>query len=189
MNQRLTEEIVYHTLANLGVLPASFVKTDMKSIIDKGFLLSEKLVLETENGEISKNIYGCQTLVAGKAELKLLLADCTQEKDLPEYCLLTHLFGTEKPSPMFGAYLVFNRLQKQDVDSEALIAVSADHKNWMPCSTFLQGNFLSAMEQIRDLGFGWKSLSGYDSQYQMLLKLIRFHHNFFAPIGGEDDEE
>ncbi len=67
----------------------------------------------------------------------------------------------------------------EEIDSEALIAVSSDKKHWMPCSTYLQATFLAGMEQVRDSGFAWTKCSEYKEQYQQLLSFIKFHHNFY----------
>lgn len=193
MNQKLTEEIVYHILANLGVLPAAFTSSEkMQSLVDKKFLLPEKIVLEMEDSTVlRKNIFGCQISVTDAKDLKILLGDCTLSPDLPEYCLVVQL----KDMPIFGAYLCFTKLyiinseltaisDEDEIDSEALIAVSVDKKNWMPCSGYLQATFLAGMEQTRDLGFGWSKCTSYQDQYQMLLSFIKFHRNFY---GGNDE--
>jgi hypothetical protein len=177
MNNKLTEQIILHILSNLGVLPATFIDQEAtQSLFDKQFLLSEKLSFEVEDGEVlRKNIYGCQISVTDSKEFKMLLADCTQDNDLPEYCLLVQL----KESPTFGIYLLFNQLVSDPPDPEAMIAVSADQKHWMPCSPYLQATFLAGMEQIRDLGFGWNKCSEYQDQYQQLLSFIKFHSKFY----------
>jgi hypothetical protein len=180
MNQKLTEQIAYHILANLGVLPASFIDSkETRSILDKQFILSEKISFETLDGDVfHKNIYGCQIVISDSKEFKLLLADCTQEKDVPEYCLLTQL----KDAPAFGVYFIFNQLVADPPNPEALISVNTNNKHWIPCSTYLQATFLAGMEQIRDLGFGWTKCTDYKEQYNQLLSLIKFHDNYF----GED---
>lgn len=185
MNQKLTEEIVYHVLANLGVLPSSFVNQDVtRSVIDKQFLLSEKLTFETEEGETTyKNVYGCQIQVGGK-DLKLLLADCGQDKSFPELCLFTQL----KDSPAFGVFFVYNILDINPFDSEAMIAVNVDAKHWIPCSTYLQATYLAGMEQLRDLGFGWTKCTGYQAQYTQLLSFIKFHTTYYG-VQDEGQED
>jgi len=182
MNKKLTEQIVYHVLSNLGVIASSFVnKETTKPIIDKQFLLSEKLSFEDEEGEtIRKNVYGCQLSVADSKELKMILGDCTQDKNFPEYCLVVQL----KDAPAFGLYVVVSPTTSERVDSEVLIAVSTDNNYWMPCSTYLQATFLAGMEQIRDIGFGWTKITNHDSLYKQLLSFIKFHHNFY----GDTDE-
>lgn len=181
MNHKLTEQIAYHVLANLGVLPADFINAEAtKSITDKSFILSEKISFQDEDRVIRNHIYGCQVSVADSKELRLLLADCTQEKNLPEFALLVQL----KDAPAFGLYMIFTRASGEQIDPEVLIAVSTDKQNWMPCSTYLQATFLAGMEQMRDVGFGWTKATNYSEQYQQLLSFIKFHHSFY----GEDNE-
>lgn len=178
MNRKLTEQISLHILAHLGVLQTSFVnKEATQSIMTKTFVLPEKIAFVDDNKETRKNIYGCQVSIADAKELRLLLADCTQEKDFPEFALLVQL----KEAPAFGVYVV---LTNDQIDSEALIAVSPDKQNWMPCSTYLQATFLAGMEQIRDIGFGWTKAVDYTEQYQQLLSFIKFHHSYYQ----EDNE-
>lgn len=183
MNRKLTEQIVYHIFAHLGVLPSVFVNRETtKSIIDKPFLLPEKISLENDKGEvIRKNIYGCQARVADSKEFKMLLADCTEDEKFPEYCLLVQL----KDAPAFGMYLIYT--ESEEVDPEELIAVSADKEHWMPCSIYLQSTFLAGMEQVRDTGFAWGKCTNYQEQYQQLLSFIKFHHGFYG-VSDEGQE-
>jgi len=178
MNQKLTEQIAHHVLSNLGVLPSNFVdQQQTKSVIDKQWLLSEKITFESETGEIvRKNVYGCQVSVTDNKEFKLLLADCTQEKNVPEYCLLIQL----KDAPAFAVYLIFNQLVDDPPEPEAMIAVNADKKHWIPCTTYLQATFLAGMEQLRDIGFGWTKCRDYQELYTQLLSFIKFHDNYFG---------
>lgn len=179
MNQQLTEQIAHHVLANLGVFSADFVNKDTtKSLVDKHFILPEKIVFEVGGETVKKNIFGCQVTVADGKDFKMLLADCTQEKDLPEYCLLVNL----KDSPCYGVYFVYSGLSEEAVDPEVLIAVSTDKKHWMPCSTYLQATFLAGMEQIRDIPIGWAKCANYQEQYQQLLSFIKFHHNYYEAL-------
>ena len=181
MNTKLTEQIACHILANLGVLPSTFVDQDnTRSVIDKQFLIQEKVSFEIDGEIVKKNIYACTKTITDSKEFRMLLADCTKEKDLPEYCLLIQL----KDAPFFGVYLIFNQLVLDPPDSEVLIAVNSDKKNWMPCSTYLQATFLAGMEQLRDLGFGWTKCSSYKDMYEQLISFIKFHDNYF---GGDDE--
>lgn len=180
MNQKLTEEIALHVLSNLGILPSDFVNQDQtKSVFSKQFVLPEKISFESEEKQVfHKNVYGCQVSVTGAKEFKLLLADCTQEKDVPEYCLVVQL----KDAPMFGIYLIFNKLVNDPPESEAMIAVNTDKKHWIPCTTYLQATFLAGMEQLRDIGFGWNKCVNYQELYTQLLSFIKFHDNYFGAI-------
>jgi hypothetical protein len=179
MNQALTEQIVQHILANLGVVPTSYMSEKTSSIIDKQFLLPEKVSFEVEDDVVQKNVYGCQISITDTKEFKMLLAECGTS-ELPEYCLLIQL----KEAPTFGVSFLYGQLVEPPLDSEAMIAVSPDHKNWMPCNTYLQATFLAGMEQLRDLGFGWTKCANYQEQYQQLLSFIRFRGNYF---GGFDE--
>jgi hypothetical protein len=182
MNQKLTEQIALHVLSNLGVLPSDFVNQEnTKSVIDKQYLLPEKLTFKAEDGTVlHKNIYGCQVAVTGNKEFRLLLADCMQEKDIPEYCLVIQL----KDAPAFGVYLIFNQLVDDPPEAEAMIAVNSDKKHWIPCTTYLQATFLAGMEQLRDIGFGWGKCNNYQALHEQLLTFIKFHDNYF---GGNDE--
>ncbi len=185
MNHKLTEQIAYHIFAHLGILPATFVNRDLtRSIIDKQYLLSEKISLENEDGQIlRKNIYGCQARIADSKEFKMLLADCTEVKEYPEFCLLVQL----KDAPAFGIYLLYSGASNEEVDPEALIAVSPDKEHWMPCSTYLQATFLAGMEQVRDSGFSWAKATEYQDLYKQLLTFIKFHHGFYG-VSDEGQE-
>lgn len=184
MNRQLAEQIAYHILSNLGAIPSSFVNKDLtKSIIDKQLLLPEKVTFEVD-GEVSrKNIYGCQVSLADGKEFRLLLADCTQDKTLPEYCLLVQL----KDAPAYGVYLVFTQLVQDSTDSEVLIAISTDNKHWMPCSTYLQATFLAGMEQVRDIPTGWTKCKDYQEQYQQLLSFIKFHRSYYEDLDAREE--
>lgn len=181
MNPKLTEQIAFHIFANLGVLHADFINHELsKSIIDKTYMLQEKVSFEIEGKVIRNNIYGCQVTVADGKELRLMLADCTQETDFPEYALMVQL----KDSPAFGVYMIYTKKVDEKVDPETLIAVSTDKGIWMPCSTYLQATFLAGMEQIRDLGFGWTKVTNYADLHKQLLSFIKFHQNIY----WEDNE-
>jgi hypothetical protein len=186
MNEKLTEHIAYHVLANLGVLPSTFTNIDeTKRVNDKQFMLAEKISFETEEGQLlHKNIFGCQVLVADKKEFKMLLADCTQEKDVPEFALIAQL----KDAPAFCVYLVFNQLVEDPPEAEAMIAVNPDKKHWIPCTTYLQATFLAGMEQLRDLAFGWSKCKDYKELHTQLLSFIKFHDNYFEVNTDEGQE-
>lgn len=177
MNQKiLTEQIIYHVLSNLGVL--SSFSDSMQKIINKQFLLSDKLSFETEDGiKINGLIFGCQIATSDGKQLKILVGDCTQNKLFPEYCLLIHL----QDSPAYGAYLIFDdTLKKPDLCSEALIAFTINNKTWTPCNTYLEATFLAGMERLRDLNLGWKICHSYEDQYKMLISFLEFHTSIYG---------
>lgn len=177
MNLQLRELIVKHVLANLAIIPSTFVSLDKsKSLKTKEFLLNDKISFMASDSKLVENkVWGCQ-FSAEQQELKILLADCSIDPNIPEYAVLIHL----KNQPMYGIYLVNSDV----IDSEALIAVSLNGKEWLECSTYLQATFLAAMENIKELGFSWTKCSSYKEQLISLLSFIKFHTNVY----GELDE-
>lgn len=181
MNRLLMENIVKHVLANLAVIPSSFVNVDKtKSLMTKEFLLHDKIPFENEGSELIENrIWGCQ-ISAEEQELKLLLGDCTQEKNLPEYCLIVQL----KNAPAYGVYLVYS----DEVANEPLIACTLNGQDWLECQTYLQATFLAGMEQIRDIGLTWHKCNDYKEQFNMMMSFIKFHNIVYeAKYEGQEN--
>jgi hypothetical protein len=172
MNTALRESIVRHILSNFAIIPSSFVHLDKtKSLMDKDFLLDEKISFVAEDGSMIKNkIWGCQ-ISAESQEVKILLGDCSQDKYIPEYCLLVSL----KDLPSYGVYLI----SAPSLDGEALIACTLDGKEWLECQTYLQATFLAGMEQIREIGSNWTRCANYKEQYQALLSFVKFRHRVY----------
>lgn len=181
MNHPLTEEIVKHIFAGLGIIPSLLLNpTTTHSLISKDFLLDRKLMFSGDGtGIVQNNLYGCQILIEGK-EFKILLGDCTQDKEIPEFVVLAQLSG----NPVYGLYLVCN----PEVDSEAMIAVSVNEQNWMPCSVFLQATFLAAMEHLKDTNLGWGKCTNYQRHYELLLSVVNFHQVYCeAEYEGQEE--
>lgn len=172
MNKILLENIVKHILANLAIIPSSHVNLSAtKSLKSKEFLFTEKLPFIMEDGlQVNRSVWGCQLSVE-QQEIKILLADCSIEQDIPEYALLVQL----KDNPYYGVYLVHS----DEVDSEPMIGCSLNGKDWMECQTYLQATFLAAMEQTRDIGFTWNKCTNYKVHLESLLSFIKFHHSVY----------
>jgi len=170
MSQLLTEHIIRHIFAKLGIIVDKQVDTSKnQSLMDKTLLLPEKLTFQDDNGDTIQNrVWGCQLSLA-QQEMKLLLGDCSQDKKITEYCLVVQLKGT----PTYGLYLVNSEI------SEPLIAVAVE-KDWMPCSTFLQAYFLAGMEQIKDMLFSWSKCENYKDQYALMLSFIKYHSVLYS---------
>lgn len=175
------EQIIKHVMANLAIIPAVFINQEKtKSLTSKEFLLREKLVFEGDNGATNNNVWGCQ-ISAEQQEIKILVGDCSQNKDILEFCVLVQL----KDAPAYGLYLM---LAGDWVSQEPMIAVSINNKDWMECSTYLQATFLAGMEQIKDLGLGWSKCTNYIDQYELMLTFIKFHNIFYeASYEGQED--
>jgi len=178
MNKVLMENIVRHVFSNLAVIPSAFVNIDKtKSLMSKEFLLNDTLSFENESGIVKNKIWGCQ-ISADQQELKILLGDCSQEKQVPEYCLIVQL----KDAPAYGIYLICN-----SENAESLIACTLSGKEWMECQTYLQATFLAGMEQIRDIGLSWNKCSDYKDQYDLMISFIDFHNTVYeAKYEGQE---
>jgi hypothetical protein len=170
MNTALMEQIVQHVFANLGLISAAHVRHS-QSIIDKNFRLPDKkLSFFSGSQEVHRAVYGAQVQIGDK-EFKILAGDCSQDKDTPEYCVIIQLTGL----PAYGMYMVCD----PESELEALIAVTVNNRDWMPCTTFLQATVLAAMEQLRDIGAGWQKCTNYQEFYETLVAMIKFHTNYY----------
>lgn len=168
MNAALSTAIIQHILSQLGVMSSSYV--DMKktkSILDKEFVLPEKLSFQEEE-VIKRDIWGCQ-LSSGQHEVKILIGDCSQD-GIQEYCAVIQL----KDTPAYGLYLV------GDPGTLPLIAVAISEVGWMSCTTFLQATFLAGMEQVKETCLTWSKCSDYKSLYGLMLSLIKYHDQVYG---------
>lgn len=170
MNILLTEQIVKHIMSNLGIINSKYVNIDQsKSLMSNDFIINEKLSFKMDNGIINNNIWGCQLSIDNQ-ELKILLGDVSQFKEINEYCVIIHLSN----APIYGLYLTLDMQ-----DSQALIACSLDGLKWIQCDTYLQASFLAGMEQIKNNIFITKKCNKYDYEYKSMLSFIEFHSNIF----------
>lgn len=182
MNQVLMENVVQHIYANLGLVAVSFIDSQQtQSLIDKEYKLNDKkLTFHGEHHEeIQRPVYGCQVTLGDKT-FRIMVGDCSQDKNVPEYCVVVQLTGL----PAYGMYMVCD----PHSESEALIAVTMNNKDWMPCSTFLQATLLAAMEQLRDIGLGWGKCTNYHQHYDVLVSMIKFHTNYYSEATDEGQE-
>jgi len=163
MNKLLLEQIVLNVFANLLAIPSDFVDQSGTSIKSKEFLLKEKLSFDVDGETVFGNIWGCQ-ISTGEQELKILLGDCSQDNNLPEYCLVVQL----KDAPAYGAYLVYNNSGDVMGMGDALIACALNENDWLICNTYLQATFLAGMEQIKEIGLSWNKCSNYKHHIEMM---------------------
>jgi len=181
MNSRLLEQIVRNVFENFRIIPSEFVDTDRtKSLMDNEFLLKEVLSFEMDGVNRSNKIWGCQ-IFHGESEFKILLGDCSQEDDIPEYCLIIQLKG----APAYGMYLVYNDVVNSNISSDPMIAVSLDQSNWLICNTYLQATFLAGMENLKELGLPWKKCQHYSVQIEMMKSFIKLHESYY---NGDESE-
>lgn len=173
MNQVLMENIAQHIFANLGLVSASFIGSQhTQSLLAKEFKLNDKkLIFHNGTEEICRPIYACQVMLENKV-FRIMAGDCSQDVQTPEYCVVVQLTGL----PAYGIYMVCDF----HLENEALIAVTLNNKDWMPCSTFLQATLLAAMEQLRDIGLGWGKCTDYNHHYDILISMINFHTVYYG---------
>lgn len=179
MNQNLLEEIVKHILSNLGVIHSDFVDLEKSGSLNSNvYLLDKKISLEDDNKEIiNRKIWGCE-IVSEQKELKILLTDCWQDKDINEYYVIVQL----RDAPAYGLFYTNNPSKYQENNS--FIVCNVNNKGWMNCDTYLQATFLAGMEQLKNLGLLWGKCKNYDEQFNLLNSLISYHDSLF-----EEDNE
>ena len=175
MNSVLTEQIILHILSNLLVIKPSFIDLSIsKPLNSKEFLLKETIDFEIDDEIIKANVYGCQGTVQ-QQNIKILLTEFIYYPNLDnchdkyhEHYLVVNL----QDNPSYGLHVLIN--SKSGYDSEPLIGVSLNNKDWMACNTYLQATFLAAMENIKELGISWNKCSNYSNEYDSLLSFIKF---------------
>ena len=175
MNKSLTEQIAMHILNGLG-LSTQLNQEKFNSLNSKEYLLSEKLTFLNEDSEDKKNIWGIQSFIENE-NIKILAADCTGDDESLDYAVVVHL----KNNPTYGIYLNINK--DKSIESNSLISVSLDGKNWAFCNPYLQGTFLAAMENVKDIRLNWKRAQDYKDEYDSLVTFIKHYDNLFQ----EDD--
>lgn len=178
MNIELTNKIAQHILSGLCVLDADYVNhKDCRSLTDEQYLLPEKMSFAIDEDLINNNVYGCQMTFGGKI-FKMILADCSTEKNCQEYCLFSQL----QDAPAYGIF--FDTQEKENT----LIAVNSTKKFWMPCTIFLQATFLAGMEQIKDIAYGWNQCTKYSEEYKQLQSFISFHDEYCNETDIEEED-
>jgi hypothetical protein len=174
MNLELTKQIIRHIYASLKIIPSDFINYDnSKSALSKDFLLKETLDLNDSTDLYQNKIWGC-TSSTGNKSLNLLVANCSIDKNILEYCLIFQL----EDAPSYGLYLV----STEGYNSDAMIACTLNGTNWMECNTYLQATFLAGMEQIKDSNLDWVKSTKPEDQINLLKSFLRFHNSVYGEI-------
>lgn len=185
MNHALLKEIVSHVMAHFRVIPSSLVdrqRTD--SLLAPIYLLPEKIVFEEGGEQYLGKTWGCQ-ITLSFLDVKVMLGECTTNPQFPEFALVVQ----PKDNPIYGLYLCFNEISPHPQDSEPDLCVSVNKgTDWMECSTYLQGTFLAATEQLRETTFPWVKCTDYQPLYRALLSFMSFHDARFGMTDeGQED--
>lgn len=175
MNLDLRESIVKHIMANLAIIPSTFVNLDKsRSLQSKDFLLSNTIsYLNFNNETLHKKVWGCQTSF-NKQEVKLLLTDCSLDSQVQEYAMTISFTG----QPTYGLYLLFT--EQEILNAEALIAVSLNGKDWLECTTYMQATFLTGMEGLKDFGLPFQKSNVQKEEFNSLISFINFHSQLYG---------
>lgn len=175
MNFILTQEIINHVFSGLGITADS--NTRFKSLKSSEFLLSEKVSFEDSEGRnLNNNVWGVQFTIEN-SEMKIILADCTIDKNILEYALLVRL----KDNPSYGLYSSYP-VEGNKVDAKPLIAVSVDSNNWMECNTYFQATFLAGMEYAKDSSYFASPCKNYKDDYNLLLSFIKYYNQLYEDL-------
>lgn len=174
MSKNLLQEIINHIFNGFSILnPLDNGK--FKSLKSSEYLLSDKLSFEDEAGNLLKNnVWGVQFKLENN-DFKILLGDCSVDKNVLEYALVVKL----AENPAYGLYSAYSTTDKV-IDSCPLIAVSVDNQNWMTCNTYFQATFLAGMETAKDLAYTATYCSNYQEHFNILTSFIKFHNQLFG---------
>ena len=175
MNTVLLQEIINHVFYSFSILKNNNVNNKFKSLNSPEFLLQEKLSFEDDQGNsLSKKVWGVQFKIENNT-LKILLADCSIDKDILEYALLVKL----EDNPAYGLYSAYS-LTDKPVDGCPLIAVSVSNNNWMKCNTYFQATFLAGMESAKDVSYTASNCSDYSDHFALLTSFIKYHNDLYG---------
>lgn len=171
MNKVLLEEIIKHIFINFGLLKSDFIDlTKTKSLIDKDFLIEEKLTFEdTENNIIKNKVYAI-SLNVDNSEIKIIVGDC-KISNTKEYCLIFQL----KNAPAYGLYFIDDKN-----NTEALMSCSIGEDTWIDCDTYLQAMFLTGSEQLKNYNIFYNKCEEYQEQYKLLISFLKYHEEKFS---------
>ena len=159
-NKQLSFEILYQILTNLGI----FGELDLeksKTLLDKDFLISDKIQFTLEDQIINKNVFIC-SFDNEHTKLNIAIVDCSTGED-KEFAFITSLEG----SPAYAAYFTMS--------GDAKICFNLTEDIWQPCSIYMQAMFLAGMEQIRELNVSSSKLVKYDSMLKKLKSFIKYY--------------
>jgi len=177
MNSLLLREIVSHVMSNFAIIPSDTVGLKTKSLLDEEYILPEKFRFKSDGVSYEGRVWGCQ-LSFLQNDVKVLLTECASD-EFPEFAMAIK----SKDAPTYGMY--FRHIESDDpLDSDPMLAVSIDGKEWLNCTTFLQATFLAAMEQIRELMVPWQKCNEYKDLYSSLISFVKYRDQFI----GQSDE-
>lgn len=148
-NTVLTNEIVRHVFANLGVSEAR-----KGSVIHEIFQSNKTLSFTDDAGKHTVPVYGCQVKI-GDAKFEIVSVKLSDK----EAAFVSRL----ENCPTYGAYL----------GEECLVGVAAKDR-WLEGSMFIQASFLAGMEQLREIGSVFTKIKNVDEMFGQLKTFLIF---------------
>lgn len=170
MSNKLTLEIVQYILSNLGMINEYAVS---KSILEKDFLLPEKLVIIDEDKEYSNKVRGCSIIIDINNTLQVIASKGVYNSGITDYFIILQLNN----DITYGLSLTLHESE------ESLFSICYYLDGiWIDCDVTQQSKLLLSMETIKNLSFGWKKITDHKLQYKLLLSFAKH-----ISSGGEDE--
>lgn len=158
----LTQEIVKHIFNKLGVGNDN-LHNAYSSIMEDKFLLTKPLCLINDEGkEVNNNMWSCSITIEDK-DFKLLLADCSTLQD-KEFALIVSL----QNSPEYGCYFSITEPENNYISCFL-------NGSWVTATIYMQGAFLTGMEQVKDLSLPWSINNKTDDLFEKLTQFVGHH--------------
>jgi hypothetical protein len=148
-NVVLTNEIVKHVFANLGIS-----EERRGSVIHDVFRSNKTLSFTDDNGKQTVSVFGCKVNVEGK-RFQIVAVKLSET----ESAFVSRLEGC----PVYGCYF----------GDECLVGVLAKDR-WIEGSMFIQASFLAGMEQLREVGTIFTRMNDVSEMFEMLKTFLVF---------------
>jgi len=161
MESNLTLEIVKHIFSSLGLINEYAVS---KSILEKDFLLPERMQIVFDEKEYSNKVRGVKILMPSNNYLTVLASKGKYDSGITDHIIIVQL----NDSPAYGCSLTL-------CDGEEPLAkvCYAFEEIWVECNTTQKAKLLLGMEQVKEVGFGWKQATDYKDKYNLLVSFAR----------------
>lgn len=160
MQNKLTNEILFHIYSNIGLVVPTKI-----SLQSNEYLLPQSLELE---GGGKLNLWGSEVSI-NSSKLELLLAELTEDDREKEYVLVVKL----EDCPAYGCYLLLeSTVVDKNVPRHGKIFFSLEKTHWLPTSIYLQASFLAGMEQLKEVPSFWDKLNSETSLVSEMKSLI-----------------
>lgn len=164
MTTTLKREIIRRIFNKFGVfIPPNQPFDLVENLLDKKFLLDQKLKFETETGEFNNPIWLGHTKVEN-GSVKVIIASLTEE--VPEFVAIIQLDA-------FPPYALRISLDDEDAGAIHLMIES----RWIDLSILLQAKLLVAIEGLSEIMTNWEPYKDHKHMYQILINYLKFDND------------